>query len=233
MPNAIVQRSIPIVRWILGTLVVLIVLGLPLLYYRHTYEHSRRLRVVASNDVVLADGRTAHHVILRSGQLTADGFRDAVRRYGIRTVINLQEESRDPLLPASMFDKSRIRQSTLLTELGVKYVPLDGGVLDHPDREPGSRPLVVDQFLAVIQKPENHPILFHCKAGLHRTGLMTAIYRMEYNHRSPAEVIEELKANGFGTFAATDANLYLDRFIMQFTPSTRKPAATPPEEAKP
>jgi protein tyrosine phosphatase (PTP) superfamily phosphohydrolase (DUF442 family) len=209
------------------------ILGVPLLYYRHVYEHSRRLRLVTDQDVVLDQGQTVRHTLYRSGQLTAGGFRDAVRRYGIKTVVNLQEEARDPMLPASMFGGDRVAESELFRELNVKYIPLDGGVLDHPDREPGSRPPVIDQFLQVIDDPAHHPILFHCKAGLHRTGLMTAIYRMEYQKRDRAAVLEELKANGFGNFAATTGNFYVDRLIMNFQrradllPVTPEPKVAP------
>ena len=40
--------------------------------------------------------------------MTADGFRDAIHRLGIRTVINLQEEAPDPNLPRSYFDSSKV-----------------------------------------------------------------------------------------------------------------------------
>jgi len=202
--------------WLLGALVVAATLGLPGLYYRATYEHGRRLRVVA-------DG-----VLYRCGQLPAAGFRDAHRKYGFRTVINLQEEARDPLLPPSVFRKPSIRETEVLADLGVKYLCLDGGVLDHPDLAPGSRPAVIDEFLAVMDKKENHPVLIHCKAGLHRTGLMAAVYRMEYEGRTAGDAMEELKANGFGTFAATDGNAYVQRYLTDFKKRQRWPNGKPP-----
>ena len=203
------------VPWLLGVFVVAATLGLPGLYYRATYEHGRRLRVVA-------DG-----VLYRCGQLPAAGFRDAHRKYGFRTVVNLQEEARDPLLPPSVFQKPSIRETEVLADLGVKYLCLDGGVLDHPDLAPGSRPAVIDEFLAVMDKPENHPVLIHCKAGLHRTGLMAAVYRMEYEGRTAGDAMEELKANGFGTFAATDGNAYVQRYVTDFRPKVRWPNGKP------
>lgn len=196
--------------WVLGALVVAVILGAPGLYYRATYEHGRRLRVVA-------DG-----VLYRCGQLPAAGFRDAHRKYGFKTVINLQEESPDPLLPLAVFRKPTIRETEVLAELGAKYVCLDGGVLDNPGLAPGSRPAVIDEFLEIMDKAENHPVLIHCKAGLHRTGLMVAIYRMEYEGRSAGDAMEELKANGFGTFAATDGNAYIQRYITEFKKGVRR-----------
>ncbi len=208
--------------WILGILIAGVVLGLPGLYYRYTYEQSKRLRVVT-------DGK-----FYRSGQLPASGFRDAHRRYGIKTVINLQEEARDPLIPERAFAKPSVRQSDVLAGIGVNAISLDGGVLED-DPQPGSRPAVIDEFLELIDGIRDkywkhnipHAILIHCKAGLHRTGLLTAIYRLEYEDRTLPEVIEELKANGFGTYAATGANDYVKRFLLDYQKGVRRPGGKP------
>jgi protein tyrosine phosphatase (PTP) superfamily phosphohydrolase (DUF442 family) len=193
-------------RWVCGAAVAAFVVGVPAAYYRASYAHAKRLRVVT-------DGK-----VYRCGQLTAEGFREAVRRYDIKTIVNLQEEARDPLIPERWQAKPSVRESEVCTELGVKYVALDGGVLDHPGQDPGSRPKVIDDFLALVKDPANQPVLFHCKAGLHRTGLIAAVYRMECEGRTKAEAVRELRANGFGTFAATDGNDYINRFIVDFIP---------------
>ncbi|HET6572668.1 MAG TPA: tyrosine-protein phosphatase [Fimbriiglobus sp.] len=197
-------------RWALGVVVAAVVTAVPLAYYRATYDHAKRLRVVAPGK------------LYRCGQLNAGGFAEAFDRFGIKTVVNLQEESRDPLLPEHWQGKPAVRESEVCKAHGVRYVVLDGGVLEYPGQDPGSRPKVIDDFLAVMDDPANHPVLIHCKAGLHRTGLLTAIYRMEYEGRTAAQAVEELRANGFGTFAATDGNAYLDRFILRFERGVRR-----------
>lgn len=199
-----------IARWVAGLMIVTAMVAIPYSYYRANYAHAKRLRVVS-------DDR-----FYRSGQLTASGFREAFQRYGIKTVINLQEEARDPLIAESWQGKSKILESEVCKSMGVKYVPLDGGVLDLPGQDPGSRPLVIEEFLTVLDDPANYPILIHCKAGLHRTGLMTAIYRMDKEKRSKEEAIRELRANGFGTFAASDGNIYIKRFLLDFEPGVRR-----------
>ena len=55
-----------------------------------------------------------------------------------------------------------------------------------------------------------------------RTGLLTAVYRMEFEGWSKDQAYRELRANGFGTFAATEANVYLDRFIVRFERGVRR-----------
>jgi protein-tyrosine phosphatase len=98
-------------------------------------------------------------------------------------------------------------------------VQLDGSALNAAGT--GGRPVLVDQFLKVMDDETNYPVLLHCKAGLHRTGLMTAVYRMEYEGRSRGEALEELKANGFGEFKATDANEYVKAYIFDYRPGVR------------
>lgn len=197
-------------RWVLALSVAGLVVGVPAAYYRAGYAHAKRLRVID-------DGKA-----YRCGQLTAEGFREAVRRYRIKTVVNLQEEARDPLIPERWQTAPSVAESEVCRQLGVRYVALDGGILDHPGQEAGSRPRAIDDFLAIMDDPANHPVLFHCKAGLHRTGLLTAVYRMEYDGWTKAKAVRELRANGFGTFAATEGNDYLKRFILDFKPGVRR-----------
>ena len=214
-------------RWGLALLVAAAVVGVPTAYYRATYAHAKRLRVVEPG------------VAYRSGQLTAAGFREAFRRYKIGVVVNLQEEARDPLVPEGWQARPSVTESEVCKQAGVRYVSLDGGVLDHPDQEPGVRPRAIDQFLDLMDeaRAEGRPVLFHCKAGLHRTGLLAAIYRMEYDGWTKARAVRELRANGFGTFAATEANDYVKRFVVDYEPGLRHgqpravKAAVPPSKA--
>ena len=59
-------------------------------------------------------------------------------------------------------------------------------------------------------------MLIHCKAGLHRTGILTAVYRMEYEGWTPAQAYRELKAHGFGDWACTSANDYVNEYVLQY-----------------
>ena len=206
-------------RYALGFAVASTVVASVYLYYRAEYNHAKRLRVVT-------DGK-----FYRSGQLTADGFRDAFRRYGIKTVVNLQQEARDPFVPDSFWDHPTsylpgpgTLESEVCEASGVEYVSLDGGVLETLADDGGSRPKLIDDFLRVVADTARQPVLIHCKAGLHRTGFMTAIYRMECEGRSKNDAVRELRANGFGTFGANTGDAYLKRYILDFRPT---PPAAP------
>jgi protein tyrosine phosphatase (PTP) superfamily phosphohydrolase (DUF442 family) len=175
----------------------------PVVRYRAVYTHSKRLREVTP-------GR-----FYRSGQMTADGFAQAVARYGIRTIINLQDEYPDPDIRLCYLGGGTVKESELCRRLGVRYVFLPPDLI--PRRQlPAHRPRAIDRFLELLDQEATYPVLVHCKAGLHRTGVMTAVYRMEYENWSPAAAHRELKANGFGEFAAGWSNDYIMQYILTF-----------------
>jgi len=191
----------------LAALTLMLGLGVwSFLYFRSVYNHERRLRVVEP-------GR-----YYRCGQLTADGFRSAVARYGIRTVVNVQDDVPDPRIPNSFLDRRKVSEVELCQELGVRYVWLAPDLLPPDAVLRGERPQTIQQFLKVCDDPSVYPILLHCKAGLHRTGVLTAIYRMEYNGWSRRAAFRELRQHGFGDWVSTDANPYIDQYVVRYQP---------------
>lgn len=192
--------------YVLGILAL--VIGVPITYHRWTYTYGKRLREVVPGK------------FYRSGQMTADGFRDAVKRLGIRTVINVQDDYPDPDIRTSFFNGQTVKESALCKELGVKYVALAPDVV--PKRDFGlRRPAVIDKYLALLDKPDTYPVLLHCKAGLHRTGILTAIYRMEYQKWTPQQAMRELQANGFGLFVSSRSNDYITQYVLEYHPGER------------
>ncbi len=208
--------------WIFGVLIAALVIGMPIAELRLTYNQQKRLRIVS-------DGN-----LYRSGQLLADGFRSAHREFQFKSIVNLQDketgtttDERDPSVAKSVFDKTKIRESEIAAELGVKFFQLDGGSLNTDGTD--GRPKLLDDFLAVADDADNYPLLIHCKAGLHRTGWMTAVWRMEYENWNHLNALEEMRANGFGTFKATDANDYLNPYIFDYKPGVRAKGAPAPK----
>ena len=149
--------------------------------------------------------------------MTAAGFADAIRTRKIRTVINLMEDNVDPNLPAGYFDTTEIRESELCAALGAKMINLTVDLIE-PNQLRDHRPAAIGTFLELMDRPEIYPVLIHCRAGLHRTGVMVAIYRMEYEGWTRHEAMSELRAHGFGDFAATAANDYINQYVLRFEP---------------
>ena len=59
-------------------------------------------------------------------------------------------------------------------------------------------PAVIGQFLALVSDPANQPVYVHCMGGRHRTGVMTAIYRMTVDGWKPTQAFAEMKQYKFG-----------------------------------
>jgi hypothetical protein len=197
------------IRWALVGLLVVIVGLVPVVCYRSTYTYGKRLREVDP-------GR-----VYRCGQLTVEGFADTIRRLGIRTVLNLQDDYPDPDIWQGFWDRRTIKESEMCRRLGVHYVLIEPDLVSRR-RVPAERPAAIDRFLEVMDDESSFPVLIHCKAGLHRTGLLSAVYRMEYQGWTVYEAYHELKAHGFGDWASTSANDYVKQYVLTYHPGQRR-----------
>jgi tyrosine-protein phosphatase SIW14 len=195
--------------WMAGGVLALFLIAVPFIYYRYEYTYGKRLRVVER-------GR-----VYRSGQMTAPGFRAALRRLGIKTVLNVQDDVPDPKLWKGYFTRQTIHESELCKEMGVRFVCIGPDLIDRR-LLPVERPRAIDDFLELMDNPANYPVLIHCKAGLHRTGCLVAVYRMEYDHWSMTDALRELKAHGFGEFVSTRDNDYIAQYLVNYKPGVRR-----------
>lgn len=201
-------------RWGLGLTLALVLVAVPYAHYRHCYTYAKRLRPVEEGKVY------------RSGCLTAAGLRDAITAHKIRTVINLMDEAPDPDLRASYLDARTTRESELCASLGAEMVFLNVDLVPVA-RAGKDRPPTVGRFLKIMDDPERYPVLIHCKAGLHRTGCLCALYRVEYQGWDRLEALRELKSHGFGEFASTSANAYIVQYVLKYEPTRRDRRAAP------
>jgi tyrosine-protein phosphatase SIW14 len=190
-------------RWLLIGCIVVLIAVVPVVCYRDVYAHSKRLREVEPGK------------LYRCGQLTADGFADAISHYHIRTVINVQDEYPDPDIDKCFFSGETVKESALCKQLGVRYVYLPPDLIPR-HLIPEQRPEAIEKFLALMDDPSAYPVLIHCRAGLHRTGVLTAVYSMEYDRWGPEETLHELKANGFSEWQCTSANDYIKQYILTY-----------------
>jgi protein tyrosine/serine phosphatase len=128
--------------------------------------------------------------ITNFGQVNENYFRGAqpsqpaierLHALGIKTVIDLQEQ---PVGDESAWAKAA----------GMQYfnIPLNG-----------SRPATDEQtarFLELVNDPKNLPVYVHCKVGKHRTGAMTAIYRITHDTWTADQAFAEMKTFGWYSF---------------------------------
>src|SRR5262245_34296487 len=93
---------------------------------------------------------------------------------GVKTIIDLRDDPRD-------FAKSLTEQA------GMKYINLPLSDKEYPSADAPSK------FLALVSDKENWPVYVHCAGGRHRTGAMTAVFRMTVQGWDINRAYEEMK----------------------------------------
>jgi len=79
------------------------------------------------------------------------------------------------------------------------------------------------EFLKIVNDPAQQPVYVHCVGGRHRTGVMTAVYRMTGDaHLSSDQAFAEMKQFKFG---ADFLHPEFKRFVYAYQPDVEP--ATP------
>lgn len=124
---------------------------------------------------------------------------------GVKTVIDLQADGDN-------YDEARLVEAA-----GMKFyrIPMTTHV------PPTAEQLAL--FRQIVNDPAQQPVYVHCKGGKHRTGVMTAVYRMEQDGWTGDQAFKEMKRYKFGMdFLHSE----FKRFVYNYG-STRSVAAQP------
>jgi tyrosine-protein phosphatase SIW14 len=132
---------------------------------------------------------------------------------GVKTLINLTSDD------ASADEPALARKS------GLKYVhiPMTTHEAPTPDK--------LAYFLKVVDDPANQPVFVHCVGGRHRTGVMTAAYRMARHGWTADQAFQEMKSYKFG---ADWLHSEFKKFVYDFgaTMLAAAPAKLPSQDRK-
>jgi len=117
---------------------------------------------------------------------------------GVRTVIDLTYDGRA--------DEQR-----LVERSGMNFYRIPMTTSDRPSDA------AVTQFLKLVNDSANWPVYVHCQGGRHRTGVMTAIYRMTQDRWSADRAYQEMKQYRFEGFPGHPV---LKSFVYDFPAKT-------------
>jgi len=115
----------------------------------------------------------------RGAQPEAGDYAD-LAALGVKTVINLTS------------DDALAEEPTMVEKAGMKYVAIPMTTRIAPTSEQ------LDEFLKIVNDPANQPVFVHCVGGKHRTGVMTAVYRMTQDSWTSDQAFNEMKQFKFG-----------------------------------
>jgi protein tyrosine/serine phosphatase len=117
--------------------------------------------------------------LYRGAQPKGHDYKD-LAALGIKTVLDLQAEGEHG-------EPDEVRAS------GMKFFRV--GMSDKSWPSAGQ----VEQFFKIIDDPANQPVFMHCHGGHHRTGMMTAIYRVRHDNWDLQRACDEMDRYGFNT----------------------------------
>ena len=144
-----------------------------------------------------------HGVLYRSGQPRSLGLR-AVQAHGIRTVINLRAADSDGVQAERDF----------CARHGLRFLSIPIGTTTEEIAA------VVQEFLAVMKDKSNHPVLVHCSRGKERSGILSAVFRMECDGWSNQKALHEMQSLGLdpGSMPVAEAFVWNYRPILRREP---------------
>jgi tyrosine-protein phosphatase SIW14 len=123
------------------------------------------------------------------GQVNANYYRGAqpaerdyadLAALGVKTIINLTS------------DDAEANEPGLAARAGMKYVQIPMSTHEAPTSAQ------LAQFLGIVNDPASQPVYVHCVGGRHRTGVMTAAYRMTADSWTSDQAFKEMKQYKFG-----------------------------------
>jgi len=100
--------------------------------------------------------------LYRGAQPDERDFAD-LKALGVKTIVNLTSDDADP-------DEQAMAEAA-----GLTYVQIPMSTRTVPT------PAQLAQFLGLVNDPASGPVFVHCVGGRHRTGVMTAAYRMTHD----------------------------------------------------
>jgi protein tyrosine/serine phosphatase len=122
------------------------------------------------------------------GQVNANYYRGAqpegrdyadLAAIGVKTVIDLTQDGDS-------------QEPGIVRSLGMKFYRFPMTTHEVPT------PALIEKFLSIVEDPAAQPVYVHCQGGRHRTGVMTAVYRMTDDHWTADRAFAEMKQFKFG-----------------------------------
>jgi len=116
----------------------------------------------------------------RGGELKGSDAAD-LAKLGVKTVIDLRSDSDYEA------DEARLVSSAHMNYI---RIPMTTRVAPTVAQ--------IEKFLSIVRDPASQPVYVHCVEGRHRTGVMTAVYRMTVDGWNADRAFDEMKQYKFG-----------------------------------
>jgi protein tyrosine/serine phosphatase len=141
--------------------------------------------------------------LYRGAQPSGQDFAD-LKNLGVKTVVDLTSGDGDP------------RERIAAEAAGLRYVaiPMTTHVVPTAAQ--------MSEFLGLFRDADSQPVFVHCVGGRHRTGVMTAVYRITNMGWNGEQAFREMKQYHFGADAL---HREFKQFVYGFQPLIAPPSA--------
>lgn len=152
--------------------------------------------------------------LFRGSQPAPEDLDWVKKTHGLETIVVLRSQP-GFTLGGSWWDEEQAWAKANGVE--VQYFPCDADSPPTPEE--------IEQFLKLFANPSSlnkkaWPVLIHCEAGRHRTGVYAALYGMTYLGWSKEQALQDMHAHGFGS---PNKRQKLVDVVQNFTPPATQP----------
>ena len=124
---------------------------------------------------------------------------------GVKTLVDLTSDDSD----AS--ERGRAEQA------GMKYFQIPMTTHEPPTAAK------LAEFMSIVNDPARQPVYVHCVGGRHRTGVMTAAYRMTEDGWTADQAFREMKQYNFGAdFLHSEFKQFVYGYRPELAPASRR-----------
>jgi protein-tyrosine phosphatase len=145
-------------------------------------------------------------VLYRSGWMKPHGMNEIIKEYNIQTIVNLCLPSEETYLKNNNY----LVEQEICRKNGVNLVNLPMPGYTPPTWEQ------VDEWLSILKDGSMLPVLVHCAQGATRTGVMAAIYEMEFLCKSNEEALKQLQMFGYKLYVPKRKRIV--DFVLNYRP---------------
>jgi uncharacterized protein (TIGR01244 family) len=138
--------------------------------------------------------------LYRGAQPQGHDYAD-LKALGVKTIVNLTSDDAEP------------NEKAMAEAAGLTYVAIPMTTHTTPTKAQ------LAQFLGLVNDPASAPVYVHCVGGRHRTGVMTASYRMTNTGWTAEQAFNEMKQYKFG---ADFLHPEFKDFVYSYRPETTR-----------
>ena len=141
--------------------------------------------------------------VYRSGEMPLKNLLNSIRQNKIQTVIDLRKTKYQPYIDA---------EHLFLSRFGIKHFHVPSSQI--PAEE------TIDQFIKIMDEPNNFPVLIHCNDGEGRAVLFSAIYRIKYEAWDNDRARRASRLITYGSSFSTNSRKGI--FLQKYVPHRRE-----------